>query len=432
MRCETPRPRHFWSALVLSLVLFPSSAFAIPAFARKYQLRCTACHEAWPVLNDFGRAFRDNGYQTLLGKDDPTTTPPGYWPIAIRFTPHYEMTRTTNQPTDQGVQTLRSGGSVGVGGFDILAAGTLGRNVSFLFVPTFDDEGLSIESASVRFSNILNSSWFNVKIGHHEVDLPRSSHRPWNLAGAGYLIYGYHPAGSSSAYSLGDNQDGVEWVGHDRGSRNRVAVSVINVDGSPGSKGVFNTPGIYFHATHQFVLESTAVSAARVGVFGADTTWPTTFSTSEGEPIPGTGTDLKHSKRYGVEGHLWLGPSVTPLHIIAVAARGSDSRDLIPDAEKDGTFDGGYIEVAYTPTLYTTPFFRYDVIRNRNQAVADTPRNANDQTEFTIGLRHTLNFTNRAEYALHAEYSSLRTKGAAAGDPSVTESTIFLGVDFAF
>jgi hypothetical protein len=230
---------------------------------------------------------------------------------------------------------------------------------------------------------------------------------------------------------MGDNQDGVEWVGHDRGSRNRVAVSVINVAGSPGSKGVFNTPGFYFHATHQFVLDSTAVSGARVGVFGADTTWPTTFSTNAGQPIPGTGTDLKHSRRYGVEGHLWLGPSATPLHIIGVAARGSDGRDLIPEATQDGTFDGGYLEVAWTPTLHTTPFFRYDAVRNRKQAVADTPRNANDQSELTIGLRHTLNFTNRAEYALHAEYSSLRTKGAA-GDPSVTASTIFLGVDFAF
>ena len=431
MNCDPRRSRAFWTTLVLLALLCPTSAFAIPAFARKYQLRCTACHESWPMLSDFGRAFRDNGYQTLLGKDDPVTTPPGYWPIAIRITPHYEMTRANNQQTDQGVQTLRSGGTIGVGGFDILTAGTLGRNTSFLFVPTYGGS-LSIESAWVRFSNILDSSWFNLKIGHHEVDLPRSAHRPLNLSGAGYLIYGFHAAGSLSTYSMGDNQDGVEWVGHDRGSRNRVAVSVINVADSPGSKGVFNTPGIYFHATHQSILDSSVVSGARLGVFGSDATWPTTFLTSNGVPIAGTGTDLKHSKRYGVEGHLWFGPNVTPLHVIAVLARGSDSRDLIPDATRDGTWNGGFVEVAYTPTLKTTPFFRYDFVKNRNQAVADTPGNANDQTEFTIGLRHTLNFTNRAEYALHGEYSSLKTHGAAAGDPTVTVSTVFLGVDFAF
>ncbi len=37
-------------------------AHAIPAFARKYSLPCSACHEAWPKLNDFGIAFRDRGY----------------------------------------------------------------------------------------------------------------------------------------------------------------------------------------------------------------------------------------------------------------------------------------------------------------------------------------------------------------------------------
>ncbi len=41
----------------------PRTAFAIPAFARKYGLPCSACHEAWPKLNNFGLAFRDNGFQ---------------------------------------------------------------------------------------------------------------------------------------------------------------------------------------------------------------------------------------------------------------------------------------------------------------------------------------------------------------------------------
>ena len=84
-------------ALFATSMLSSSPARAIPAFARKYGVRCTTCHESWPVLNDFGRAFRDNGYQMRLGKDDPTTTPPGYWPVAIRTTPHYEYTSTTNQ-----------------------------------------------------------------------------------------------------------------------------------------------------------------------------------------------------------------------------------------------------------------------------------------------------------------------------------------------
>jgi hypothetical protein len=427
---SAPRSRSsLW--IFLLLLLAPISAQAIPAFARKYQLRCTACHEAWPALNDFGRAFRDNGYQLQLGKDDPTTTPAGYWPIALRVTPHYERTSTNHQTTDQGSTTVTSGGRIGAVAFDLLTAGTLGHNVSFLFVPTVDDGEVSVESAWVRFDNLGGSPWMNLKIGHHEVDLPRSAHRPWSLS-SGYLIYGYHPAGSASTYSLGDNQDGLEWVGHDRGSVNRAAVSIINVDGSPGSKGFFNTPGLYFHASHQWRFESEGLSAARVGIFGADTTWPTRFLTDNGEPIPDTGTGLKHSRRYGLEGQAWFGPTVTPLHVIAVVAHGADSRDLITDATRDGTYNGGFLEVAYTPTLHTTPFFRYDAVRNNNQALPDVPRNANDVSQFTVGIRHTLNYSTRAEYALHGEFSSLRTRGAAAGDSTVTANTIFLGVDFAF
>ena len=160
-------------ASALLIFFTPSQASAVPAFARKYGLRCTACHEAWPALNDFGRVFRDNGYQLLQGKDDPTTTTPGYMPLSIRLTPHYEFNMASHQPTDQGTTTLKSGGVSNIG-LDLLLAGTLFDNVSFLVVPTgfTSEEGVTLESAWVRFSNIGGSSWANVKLGQHEVDLP--------------------------------------------------------------------------------------------------------------------------------------------------------------------------------------------------------------------------------------------------------------------
>ena len=239
-------------------------ASAFPAFARKYGLRCTACHEAWPALNDFGRAFRDQGYQLGLGKDEPTTVEPGYFPISVRITPHYEYNLQSSQTTDQGKKTLGSGGVATVG-IDLLTGGTLGKDVSFLVVPTgfTSSDGVSLESAWVRFDNLLGSSWANLKLGRHEVDLPRSAHRPWNLSSTGYLIYGFHPPGSASVYDIGENQRGVEWVGHDRGSMNRIAVSVFSVENSPGSANALDTPGAYLHATHEMQFESGFVSALR-------------------------------------------------------------------------------------------------------------------------------------------------------------------------
>lgn len=72
------------------------------------------------------------------------------------------------------------------------------------------------------------------------------------------------------------------------------------------------------------------------------------------------------------------------------------------------------------------------MIRNHIQAVADNPQNLNDEEAQTIGLRHTFNFTTRAEYALHAEFSTMRTKLAAADGSDVRNNTVFLGIDFAF
>ena len=56
---------------VAALIVLQSSAphlMAIPAFARKYRTACATCHNNWPELNDFGRAFKINGFK--FPKDD--------------------------------------------------------------------------------------------------------------------------------------------------------------------------------------------------------------------------------------------------------------------------------------------------------------------------------------------------------------------------
>src|SRR6201997_5077053 len=54
---------------VLLLAMVPSGR-AIPAFSRKYQTSCTTCHSNYPELNDFGEAFKKNGFK--FPKDDDT------------------------------------------------------------------------------------------------------------------------------------------------------------------------------------------------------------------------------------------------------------------------------------------------------------------------------------------------------------------------
>ena len=64
--------------VVFMLLGCANTAYAIPAFARKYGLRCSACHLAWPILNDFGWRFKDNGYQLMNDRDSPIWQHPAY------------------------------------------------------------------------------------------------------------------------------------------------------------------------------------------------------------------------------------------------------------------------------------------------------------------------------------------------------------------
>ena len=66
---ETIR-RLYKYVIVSALLLVPSVAQAIPAFARKYQTSCETCHTIYPKLTPFGEAFRRNGFR--FPGDDPT------------------------------------------------------------------------------------------------------------------------------------------------------------------------------------------------------------------------------------------------------------------------------------------------------------------------------------------------------------------------
>ncbi len=83
------RPRSVAVLVLVTMIVVGGTpqAQALPAFARKYGLRCSACHESWPMLNYFGQKFKDNGYQLMNDRDAPIWQNPGYWPVTFRMTP---------------------------------------------------------------------------------------------------------------------------------------------------------------------------------------------------------------------------------------------------------------------------------------------------------------------------------------------------------
>ena len=55
--------------LLTGLSLIVQETQAIPSFARKYKTSCSTCHYAFPKLNGFGKAFKNNGYRYPAGQD---------------------------------------------------------------------------------------------------------------------------------------------------------------------------------------------------------------------------------------------------------------------------------------------------------------------------------------------------------------------------
>src|SRR5579859_7797695 len=75
-----------------TLAATESPAYAVPAFARKYQTSCQTCHIVFPKLNAFGEAFRLRGYRMPgetedMVKEKPVSMgAPAYkrlWPEAV-------------------------------------------------------------------------------------------------------------------------------------------------------------------------------------------------------------------------------------------------------------------------------------------------------------------------------------------------------------
>src|SRR6202046_1502354 len=125
--------------LLLLAIVFASvrPALAIPAFARKYGLPCSACHTSWPMLNNFGQVFRDNGYQLMNDRDSPIWQNPSYFPISFRITPNWHRESTNNLAVDS-----IPGGGPG----STLVAGTVQQN-------GFDLSGMDLWSAGTLYKN---------------------------------------------------------------------------------------------------------------------------------------------------------------------------------------------------------------------------------------------------------------------------------------
>jgi hypothetical protein len=430
----------------------------IPAFARKYGLPCSACHTVWPELNNFGQVFRDNGYQLKNDRDSPIDVSPAYWPAAVRITPQWHMERTTHQvvdaipgdPTSPPTERTLTTQGFDLSGMDLLMLGTLYKDISFGVIPSSDNHGqFHLEAAYVRFSNLMKSSWANLKVGKFELDNLVSEKRELLLSANGGLYQSYHfvPVGDVTSFGVGDNQLGAEFSGHSANSYTRYSVGAFS--GSDGEVGLPAGRGYDGAVSFSQAFEAGALGLQRLGGYAYLGRRPTAFETVQGVPIPGTGTGDKSFYRIGAAGDFFLGPlELLPLYMhasddAALAAAGPPGQ-LPPPGAENAVWNAGFIEAHYYINQQFVLLHRTEVIRMSKQALPDMPTDLGNIDAMTFGLRWYPIMLSRTGLAVHAEYSTTNNhgtmplSGTGSGlpplDPAtrVRSSSVFLALDFAF
>jgi len=439
---------------------FPISAVkiqALPAFARKYGMPCSACHLGWPMLSAFGQAFKDNGYQLGNERDAPIYQHPSYWPITLRTTPNWHRESQNRLAVDD---PNNPGGSIEAkittdgfdwSGLDFHAAGTLAKNISFYVLPSSDNTGaFHFESVWGRLDNLFGSSWLNIKLGKFELDNLLSEKRILtltNVAGT-YANYHFQPLvrpGNSAAgaaaegysFGIGDNQVGAEVMGHSADDRTRYSASLLSsIDGQPNLPTSRDYDG-FFTASQAFEVGSLGLQ--RVGAFAYLGEAPTYFQYTQGSVgVPGTGVGNKSFYRAGLIGQWYI----KKVDVTTMYFHGWDSAFLgsntaanmpLPAGAQSPTWNGGLFETHYTPNPQFVLINRYELIRMSRQVFATNPVNFGDEDVLTFGFRYYPFISSRAGFAFHNEYAIMRQRGAAPiSGLDLTASSLLIGFDFAF
>jgi hypothetical protein len=447
-------------AAVLGIFLTTvSPASALPAFARKYGMPCSSCHEAWPKLSPFGQQFKDNGYQMGNDRDAPIFQQPAYWPVTFRITPIWHRESTDKAQVDGSNGLGGNEATVTTHGFDwsgldFHTAGTLANNYSFYVLPSSDNTAaFHFESVWARIDNIAGSSWLNIKLGKFELDNLLSEKRILTLTNVSgvYTNYHFQPVGEAYKFGIGDNQVGVEWMGHSKNDRTRISASLLSAsDGQPGlpTSRAYNG---YFAASRAFEVGSLGLQ--RVGGFAYIGQAPTYFQfTNGGTGLSGTGIGNKGFQRYGLIG-MWY---IKKFDITTIYFHSHDSAYLgtntpsggslnptggLPAGAHAPTWNGGLFESHYNFNPQLILINRYELVRMSQQAFGGAatptytpnPGDLGNANVLTFGARYYPFISSRAGFAYHGEYAIIWQKGVSpVTATNQTTSSLLFGFDFAF
>lgn len=259
---------------------------AIPAFSRKYQTSCTTCHSNYPELNDFGEAFKKNGFKfpkddesfvkdppVLLGaKAQKEAFPgavypgeiPGSLPVAFRYSGNFNWNAKQPKPVQAAGFVPRTD-LFAPNTFTVIGAGSLGPNLAFWIDDDISTGGSGgaggLGDGYLRYNDIgrvfkLPKNALNVRFGQFELDLPFTQAR--SIYPSDYDIYDQTSVAgalgtTNNPFALGTPQRGIEFGGYPNNGNFTWSVAIVN--GNNDSAAARSTKDVYARVSQRFNLE---------------------------------------------------------------------------------------------------------------------------------------------------------------------------------
>ena len=317
--------RHHATTVVLFsvtvlILIFTSSAYAIPAFSRQYGTSCSTCHLDFPKLNDFGKAFKDAGFK--FPKDDESFIkippvmlgapaqkelwPHSIWPgtipgmpqIGLRMNTFFQVYGSKRNAFNEQLAAGMPGAVVPTtdfqpGLFSIFTAGNFGSDIAFWVDDDFSVGGANsnggLGDGYLKFVNIgrllkLPEYALSLRVGQFELDLPFSQARTWNLSGWDIFDvanFGTANQNVNNITALSAAAQGVEFSGGRtyRGYHYSLAIinqnTTNNLSSAPTVSpevGIFSDSSfkdIYARVSYRFNLEKDPASRNEIQAAGA-------------------------------------------------------------------------------------------------------------------------------------------------------------------
>lgn len=364
-------------------VLLTETSKGIPAFSRKYKTSCATCHVAFPKLTAFGEAFRRNGYQFPDGgdaeatKEEPVSLgaegnkrafPDAVWPnnfpgtAPVSIIAELEATYAPKGTPKWDFAPLE-------GEVEIMSAGTLGEDISFLGELEVVDDAIEIERANIIFSNLLggSTSMFNLKLGKFEPSVfSFSNHRRIS------------PKYGITIGTLGDNnwslesaQKGLELNGVLADGRLGYNAGLVE-----GRKNMANSEkDFYGHLNYKIggMRLNGVVPTGAPAVTAASQPWQDNSIAIGGFMYKGTATlaDTVKNDEFTMLGgdvNIWY----DRLNVISAFAIQSDNRPIVATPTVKSSLTSFMVEASYIVYPWFVPLARFENSKVKDAAISST------------------------------------------------------------